>query len=59
MDVEITYLKHLLCDLTMGIRNLRELKPAPYDLEARVLSQAAKIHSVETRIFELRQMRLL
>ena len=58
-DVEIAHMAKLLRDLQMGMRNLRNIRPEPSDLERRVIAQAAKLHSVETKLFRLRQRRLL
>jgi hypothetical protein len=58
-DVEIASGEKLLRDLAAGLRNLRKLFPAPYDLEDRTLAQAAKIRAVEWKLFKLRQGRLL
>jgi hypothetical protein len=58
-DVEIASAQKLLQDLTQGIRNLRALRPAPHDIDRRVREQAAKIHSVSSKLFRLKQGRLL
>jgi hypothetical protein len=58
-DVEIESAEKLRRDLIAGIRNLRALWPQPYDFSRRLLEQAAKIRSVEAKLFRLRQGRLL
>jgi hypothetical protein len=58
-DVEIAYLQKLSRDLATGLANLRSLRPAPYDFNVRLLAQAAKLRSVEEKLFRLRQGRLL
>lgn len=59
IDVEIEHAAKLLRDLRAGMRNLRNIRPEPSDLERRVIEHAAKIHSVEAKLFRLRQGRLL
>jgi hypothetical protein len=59
IDVEIAHLQKLMGDLAMGMRNLRTLRPAPFDLTRRVVEHAAKIRAVEAKLFRLRQGRLL
>ena len=58
-DVEIAHLKKMSADLATGLANLRNLRPAPHDFNARILAQAAKLRSVEAKLFKLRQARLL
>ena len=58
-DVEIAHLKKQCADLVTGLRNLRSLRPAPHDVNQRVLMQVAKIRTFETKLFRLRQGRLL
>ena len=59
IDVEIVHTAKLLRDLQQGMRNLRNIRPEPSDLERRVIEQAAKIRRVEAKLFRLRQGRLL
>jgi len=58
-DVEIAHLEKLSRDLMIGMRNLRTLRPRPHDLTRRIVEHAAKIRNVETKLFKLRQGRLL
>lgn len=56
---EIARLEKALRDLIEGFRHLRTVRPAPYDLQDRLLAQAAKLRAVERKLFHLRQRRLL
>ena len=58
-DVEIAHLEKMGRDLATGLANLRNLRPAPKDFNQRILAQAAKLRSVEAKLFRLRQGRLL
>lgn len=59
LDVEIAAAEKLMRDLVMGMSNLGTLRPVPHDLNDRIIAHAAKIRSVEARLFRLRQGRLL
>lgn len=58
-DVEIASAEKLLRDLVTGMRNLRQFAMRDFDFNLRVLEQAAKIRSVEAKLFKLKQGRLL
>jgi hypothetical protein len=57
-DVEIAHCEKLLRDLRCGIVNLREFHSRDYDFNKQLRAQAAKIRSVEKKLFGLRQARL-
>jgi hypothetical protein len=57
--VEIELLEKRARDLREGIRNLRDLRPAPHDFSARMFVQVWKLRRLETRLLKLRQMPLL
>jgi hypothetical protein len=59
IDVEIAHNEKLLRDLATGMRNLRQFSMRDFDYGKRELEQAAKIRSVEAKLFKLRQGRLL
>lgn len=59
LDLQIRRLEKMQRDLAIGMRNLRESTPRPFDFEKLELAQAAKIRSVEAKLFRLRQGRLL
>jgi hypothetical protein len=58
-SAEIRRLQKMARDLAIGMANLRALRPVPYDFAKRELAHAAKMRSVETKLFRLRQLRLL
>jgi hypothetical protein len=59
LKAKIWATEQLLHHLALGMRNLRAMRPVPFNVKARVLAQAAKIRSAETKLFKLRQTRLL
>lgn len=59
IDVEIAHCEKLLRDLATGMRNLRQISSGHFDYNRRVVEQAAKIRSVEGKLFKLKQGRLL
>lgn len=59
IDVEIAHIEKLLRDLVTGMRNLRRFAMRDFDYPQRELAQAAKIRSVEVKLFKLKQGRLL
>lgn len=58
-DVEIASCRRLLSDLAIGMRNLRQLRPPPLDLDKRITVQGAKINGVLRKLFRLQRTRLL
>lgn len=57
--LQILRLEKMLFDMEIGMRNLRAIWPKPWNYNARELAQAAKIRSVEAKLFKVRQGRLL
>lgn len=56
---EIARLEKSVRDLIEGFRHLRTVRPAPHDLQERLLAQAAKLRAVERKLFHLRQRSFL
>lgn len=58
-SLELRRLEKMAADLRTGFVNLRALRPPPHGLHDRILAQAAKLRSVEAKLFSLKQYWLL